>query len=263
MVLPFENLGSTEDEYFADGISEEIISRLSGIHTLGVISRTSAIKYKNSNKDIKEIGEELDVEYVLEGTVRWERSSEGPSRVRVTPQLIRVSDDTYLWSERYDAVLANIFQVQTNMAEQVVKALDITLLEPERQALASRPTENMEAYDYYLRGNEYYYRSFLENDFRIAMGMYEKAVELDPRSEGNMVDLAETYGRMRSYAEAEQRCRRAIELAPDHDGVRICRALVEHMAGAGGGLTVDVGLVALSRALELPRGSAAGLFASF
>ncbi|MHC4535865.1 MAG: protein kinase domain-containing protein [Planctomycetota bacterium] len=113
VVLPFENLGSTEDEYFADGISEEIISRLSAIHTLGVISRTSAIKYKNSNKDIKEIGEELDVEYVLEGTVRWERPSEGPSRVRVTPQLIRVSDDTNLWSERYDAVLANI-GVQAN-----------------------------------------------------------------------------------------------------------------------------------------------------
>ncbi|MFC1636556.1 protein kinase, partial [Planctomycetota bacterium] len=181
VVLPFENLGSTEDEYFADGISEEIISRLSAIHTLGVISRTSAIKYKNSNKDIKEIGEELDVEYVLEGTVRWERPSEGPSRVRVTPQLIRVSDDTHLWSERYDAVLANIFQVQTDMAEQVVQALDITLLEPERQALASRPTENMEAYDCYLRGNEYRWTgAFHKKNLRIAIQMYEKAVELDP-----------------------------------------------------------------------------------
>jgi len=180
VVLPFENLGSIEDEYFTDGITEEIMSRLSAIHTLGVISRTSAIQYKNSSKTIRQIGEELGVEYVLEGTVRWERPSEGPNRVRVTPQLIRVSDDTHLWSDRYDAVLANIFQVQSDIAQQVAEALDIALLEPERQALASRPTENIEAYEYYLRGNEYFHRSFLENDFRIALGMYEKAVELDP-----------------------------------------------------------------------------------
>ncbi|MBA7623552.1 hypothetical protein ES703_30949 [subsurface metagenome] len=100
--------------------------------------------------------------------------------MRVTPQLIRVPDDTHLWSDRYDAVLADIFQVQSDIAEQVAKALDIALLEPERRALKARPTQNMEAYDYYLRGNEYFHRSFLEDDFRIALGMYEKAVELDP-----------------------------------------------------------------------------------
>jgi TolB-like protein len=138
VVLPFENLGSVDDEFFADGISEEIMSRLSTIHTLGVISRTSAIQYKGSNKAVREIGEELGVEYVLEGTVRWERPPEGPSRVRVTPQLIRVSDDTHLWSERYDAVLADIFQVQSDMAEQVAQALNIALVERERQALQSR-----------------------------------------------------------------------------------------------------------------------------
>jgi serine/threonine protein kinase/tetratricopeptide (TPR) repeat protein len=181
VVLPFENLGSAEDEYFADGVSEEIMSRLSTIHTLGVISRTSAIQYKGSNKTIQKIGEELGVEYVLEGTVRWERPPEGPSRVRVTPQLIRVSDDTHLWSERYDAVLADIFQVQSDMAEQVAQALDITLLEPERQAIKSKPTENTEAYDYYLRGNLYFHRSYRETDMKLALQMYEKAVELDPR----------------------------------------------------------------------------------
>jgi serine/threonine protein kinase/tetratricopeptide (TPR) repeat protein len=180
VVLPFENLGSIEDEYFADGITEEIMSRLSAIHTLGVISRTSAVQYKNSRKTIRRIGEELGVEYVLEGTVRWERPSEGPSRVRITPQLIRISDDTHLWSERYDAVFADIFQVQSGIAERVAQALDITLLEPQRRALTSRPTKNMEAYDYYLRGNEYSQRSLLESDKRIAIQMYEKAIELDP-----------------------------------------------------------------------------------
>jgi len=180
VVLPFENLGSTEDKYFADGITEEIMSRLSAIHTLGVISRTSAIQYKNSNKTIQQISKELGVEYVLEGTVRWDRPPEGASRVRVTPQLIRVSDDTHLWSDRYDAVLANIFQVQSDIAEQVAKALDIALLEPERRAVKARPTENIEAYEYYLRGNDYFHRSSLESDLRIAIQMYEKAVELDP-----------------------------------------------------------------------------------
>ncbi len=156
------------------------MSRLSAIHTLGVISRTSAIQYKNSNKTIHQIGQELGVEYVLEGTVRWERPSEDPSRVRVTPQLIRVRDNTHLWSDRYDAVLADIFQVQSDIAERVAQALDIALLEPERRALASRPTENMEAYDYYLRGYDYSHRSHFESDKRVAVSMFEKAVELDP-----------------------------------------------------------------------------------
>jgi serine/threonine protein kinase/tetratricopeptide (TPR) repeat protein len=202
VVLPFENLGSAEDEYFADGIAEEIMSRLSAIRTLGVISRTSAIRYKNSSKTIQQIGDELGVEYVLEGTVRWDRPSEGPSRVRVTPQLIRVPDDTHLWSERYDAVLANIFEVQSDIAEQVAKALDITLLEPERRTLASRPTENMEAYDYYLQGNNYWYRQWLGYSGQEVMvnsvEMYEKAVELDPNFALAWARLARVH--LRSYA---------------------------------------------------------------
>ncbi|MES0397922.1 MAG: tetratricopeptide repeat protein, partial [Syntrophobacteria bacterium] len=224
VVLPFENLGPVEDEYFADGISEEIMSRLSTIHTLGVISRTSAIQYKGSNKAIQEIGEELGVEYVLEGTVRWERPPEGPSRVRVTPQLIRVSDDTHLWSERYDAVLADIFQVQSDMAEQVAQALDITLLESERQALKTRPTENMEAYEYYLRGNDYFYRGYLANDFRIAIQMYEKAVELDPKFALAYTDLSKVHAKTYFFyydrseehiAMAKQAVDEAIRLNPE------------------------------------------------
>jgi len=180
VVLPFENLGPGKDEYFADGISEEIMSRLSAIPTLGVISRTSATQYKNTNKTIQEVGEDLDVEYVLEGSVRWERPTDGPSRVCVTARLIRASDNTQLWSERYDDVLANILQVQAEMAEQLVQALDITLRGPERQALASGPTENLDAWDYYLRGNEYFHRNYDESVFEIAIGMYEKAVNIDP-----------------------------------------------------------------------------------
>ena len=223
VVLPFENLGSTEDEYFADGTTGEIISRLSAIRTLAVISRTSAIHYKNSNKTIRQIGQELEVEYVLEGTVRWERPSEGPNRVRVTPQLIRVSDDTNLWSDHYDEVLANVFQIQSNIAERVAEALDIAILEPERRVLQSRPTENAEAYDYYLRGNDYLHRGEAETNFRIAVQMYEKAVELDSTFDLAYTSLSEAHVGMywfyydRSDARlvlAKQAVDRAFELNP-------------------------------------------------
>ncbi len=181
VVLPFDNLGAAEDEYFADGITEEITSRLATRRELGVISRTSAIQYKETRKTIKQIGEELGVDYVLEGTVRWDRSAEGESRVRVTPQLIRVSDDTHLWSESYDRVLEDIFGVQSDIAGQVIEQLGITLLEPERWALEARPTENLDAYQAYLRGQDYSSRDmYSEENWQLVIKMFERAVELDP-----------------------------------------------------------------------------------
>jgi serine/threonine protein kinase/tetratricopeptide (TPR) repeat protein len=224
VVLPFENLGLAEDDYFTDGVTEEITSRLSVIHSLGVISRTSATQYKKSDKTIRQIGEELGVEYVLEGTVRWERPAEGPSQVRVTPQLIRVSDDTHLWSDRYDAVLANIFEVQSDIAEKVANALDIALLEPERQVIEYKPTENTEAYTYYMRGNDYQNRSLIESDLIIAIQMYEKAVELDPEYALAYAQLSRCHAAMywQYYSHtpqrlemAEKNVRRALQLGPD------------------------------------------------
>ena len=179
-VLPFENLGPAEEEYFADGITEEITVRLASIQGLGVIARTSAIQYKNTQKTLQQIGEELGVDYILEGTVRWQHGAEAPSRVRVTPQLIKVSDATHLWANVYDQAMAEVFQVQSDIAEKVVNALDIALLEPERKSLAAKPTGNLEAYDYYLRGLDYANRSLAKEDLRIALQMYEKAVQLDP-----------------------------------------------------------------------------------
>ena len=183
VVLPFENLSLSEDEYFADGITEETTARLSAIHGLGVIARTSARQYKNTDKTIQQIGKELEVDYVLEGTVRWQHSPEGLSRVRITPQLIKVSDATHLWSSVYDKDMADIFQVQTDIAEQVAQALDIKLLEPERRALQAKPTDNSEAYDYYLRGIDHNERGWSYDDqqeFELALQMLEKSVELDP-----------------------------------------------------------------------------------
>ncbi|MEE8367149.1 MAG: serine/threonine-protein kinase, partial [Thermoanaerobaculia bacterium] len=112
VVLPFENLGAAEDDYFAAGMTEEITSRLASISGLGVISRKSALQYADTDKTIQQIGEELGVEYILEGTVRWAKSgsSGSGSRVRITPQLIRVADDTQLWSESFDREIDDIFQ---------------------------------------------------------------------------------------------------------------------------------------------------------
>jgi TolB-like protein/tRNA A-37 threonylcarbamoyl transferase component Bud32/Tfp pilus assembly protein PilF len=178
-VLPFDNLGAGEDGYFADGITEEITSRLAMIPTLGVISRTSAEQYRATDKSIKEIGRELGVEYILEGSVRWEKSAQG-SRVRVTPQLIRVSDDQHLWAGRFDENLEEVFEVQSRIAEQVAAELNLALRQPEREALAAKPTENLQAYDFYLRGNDLLTQAGSPTALNAAERMYVQATELDP-----------------------------------------------------------------------------------
>jgi serine/threonine-protein kinase len=230
VVLPFENLGPTEDEYFAAGVTDEITTRLAGIHGLRVISRQSAMQYKRSEKSVEVIARELQVDYILEGTVQRERPSDPNSRVRIRPQLIRVSDDIHVWSDIYDNDMREVFRLQSDVAEQVAQALDITLLEPERRALTSRPTENMEAYDYYLRGNEYFHRSVLENDVRIAMRMYEKAVELDPTfalahaqlSRAHLVMCWFYYDRSEQRLEmAKQAVDKALQLNPNLAEVRL------------------------------------------
>jgi serine/threonine protein kinase/tetratricopeptide (TPR) repeat protein len=183
VVLPFENLGPPEDEYFADGITEEITSRLSALQGLGIISRTSAKHFKESQKTARQIGEELGVDYVLDGTVQWDRSQDRKGRVRVTPQLIRVSDDTQLWSEGFDRVIEDIFSVQAEIAEQVARQLDITILAPNREALHTKPTNNLEAYNFYLKGKEHEYSGWLnssDEEFEQAIEMLDRATALDP-----------------------------------------------------------------------------------
>jgi len=175
-VLPFDNLGLPEDEYFADGMTEEITSRLAGIQGLGVISRTSAIKYKDSNKKLSEIGKELGVAYILEGTVRWTKDVEH-SRVRITPQLIRVSDDRHLWADNYERELMQIFAVQADIAEQIVEQMGITLLEKDKTTLANIPTNNAEAYQLYLRAMNSFRRDEGDSD---PLKDLDSAIVLDP-----------------------------------------------------------------------------------
>jgi len=179
VVLPFENLGAAADGYFADGITEEITSRLAAVPGLKVTSRTTAMQYKETKKSVRQIGEELATAYVLEGSARWEKAG-GQSRIRVTPQLIRVSDDSHVWADQYDAVLAEVFEVQSTVAKQVVTALGVALGEPAKRVLAARPTANQEAYDHYLRAREVWSGNpFIEQDVRGAIQALERAVALD------------------------------------------------------------------------------------
>ena len=227
VVLPFENLGPPEDEYFADGLTEELTTRLAALHGLGVISRTSSRHYKSTTKTVKQIGEELGVDYLLEGTVRWDRSQAEKGVVRVMPQLIRISDDTRLWYERYDRVIEDIFEVQSEIAEQVINQLDLTLLEPERKALMAHPTDNLEAYDHYLRGREHAglgRNNSDPNEFDKAVELLEKAVELDPTFTFAYITLSVTnrwiyingFDRTEErLVKAREAVYRALELEPD------------------------------------------------
>jgi serine/threonine protein kinase/tetratricopeptide (TPR) repeat protein len=179
VVLPFENLGQPEDDFFAAGMAEEITSRLASISSLGVISRKSAMSYAGTDKTIRQIGEELSVEYVLEGTIRWARAAPGSSRVRITPQLIRVSDDTQVWSDSYDRVIDDIFAVQAEIATQVTDQLGINLLDADRAILEQKPTEDVQAYEEFLRGKDYLAHYDLDN-LEKSVAYFNRALKKDP-----------------------------------------------------------------------------------
>jgi eukaryotic-like serine/threonine-protein kinase len=224
VVLPFENLGSPEDAYFAAGMTEEITSRLANVQGLGVISRTSALEYTRRGKTVKEIGSELGVDYVLEGSVRWDRGTGRESRVRITPQLIRVADDTHVWADRYDRVIADVFAIQSEVAENAVKAMGVTLLPRERTALKEVSTNDLEAYDLALRGQELARGGEDRRHVEGAVQMFQAAVDRDPRFAQALAGLAGS--RLLMYflyldrspeplIKAKQAAERAVELRPD------------------------------------------------
>jgi serine/threonine-protein kinase len=239
-VLPFDNLGSPEDEYFADGITEEISSRIGEISGLRVISRQSTIQYKNSDKTLQQIGEELSVEYVLEGTIRTDRSPDGSGQVRVIPLLIRVSDDAQLWTDRYtaDLVVGEIFRLQAEIAEQVADALNVTLLEPERRRLAAKPTDDLAAWEYYLRGNFYYNRSSRLEDNLAAADMYERAIARDSAFAIAWAGVAWAYGAAyqgsgaaEHLTKARAAVDRAFDLEPNLPEAHEALAVYQYMQG--------------------------------
>jgi TolB-like protein/Flp pilus assembly protein TadD len=179
-VLPFENMGEAEDAYFADGITDEILTKLSTIPELGVIARESAFKYRDNEKSIAEIGQELGVKYLLRGAIRWQRTSDGTGRVRITPKLVSVADNRNVWANAYDGIMDDIFGVQANIAEQIAQELNITLLETENQILRKRPTENLEAYNHFLRAKEIHFSAVPYGEkLPMAEELLNKAIALD------------------------------------------------------------------------------------
>jgi serine/threonine-protein kinase len=231
-VLPFKNLGDPADQYFADGLTEELTSRMAGLGGLRVISRTSTEQYRGSPKSLREIGAELGAGYVLEGSVRWERAGSGHGRVRVTPRLIAVAEDSPLWGEEYEVELTEVFRVQSEIAERVTSALDLALRTPGPTAVAAAGTATPEAYDFYLRGNEYAARSYSRSNVEAAVDLYRRAVALDSEFAPAWARLSRAHSAMYWFGHDRTPTRvdsariavdRALRLAPELAETRIAR----------------------------------------
>ncbi len=212
-VLPFTNLSSDPEEgYFADGVTEELITAISGVRQLTVIARTSVTGYKGTTMKVKDIAQELDVGTILEGSVR-----KAGNRVRITAQLIDAATEGHLWAQNYDRQLEDVFAIQSEIAEKVAGELKIRLVEEEKRVIEKKPTENTEAYTFYLRGKELI-RERTEASLKQAIEVLGKATELDPAfakahaaiAEALVTFVAEGYG---SYEQAMPRAEIAVKKA--------------------------------------------------
>src|SRR5215831_3232030 len=175
VVLPFNNMsGDPEQEYFSDGITEDIITDLSNVSGLFVVARNTAFTYKGKAVKVQQVGQELGVAFILEGSVR-----KAGSRVRVTGQLINGKDGGHVWADRFDRDLTDIFAIQDEITHAIVEQLKVKLLPQEKKSIAQAPTDNIEAYTYYLRGRQFLHRHS-KSYYQLARRMFGKAVELDP-----------------------------------------------------------------------------------
>jgi serine/threonine-protein kinase len=188
VVLPFVNIsGDPEQEYFSDGMTEEIINALANVGGLKVISRTSSFYFKGKDVDLRTIGEKLSVDHVIEGSVR-----KAGNKLRITAQLVNVSDDTHLWSNTYNRELKDVFTVQEEISTAIVDSLKVRLLTSEKETLVRNYTENTDAYEAYIKGR-YYYLSFMEGSMEKALQSYHKAIDLDPDYALAYSSIAEWY----------------------------------------------------------------------
>ena len=259
--LPFLNLsGDPEQEYFADGVVEDIITELSRIRWLFVIARNSSFTYKGRAVDVKQVGRELGVRYVLEGSMR-----KAANRVRITGQLIDTSTGAHLWADRFEGTLNDIFELQDQITESVVGAIAPQLERAEIERAKRKPTESLDAYDYYLRGMANLHRGTREA-IDEALPLFLKAIELDPdfasahamaawcyfwrKVNGWMTDHA------RETADGARLVRRAVELGKD-DAVALARSghALGHLVG-----DLDGGIALIDRALVLNPNLAAAWF---
>lgn len=229
-VLPFANMSADpEDQYFSDGLAEELVNALTRLSGLRVASRTSSFRYRNPHADVREIGRELGVGAILEGSVR--RSGQ---RLRVTVQLTNVENGYHIWAERYDREMADIFDVQDEIVQSTVSALAPTLV-GQAKGVVKRPTENLQAYDLYLRGR-YFWNQRSPAVFGMAIRYFEEAIAVDPQYALAYAGLADCYSILRVYGwtppehsqpRALEAVTKALSLEPQLPEARFSRALYE------------------------------------
>jgi adenylate cyclase len=233
-VLPFVNMsGDAENEYFSDGISEEILNLLTKLPQLKVSSRTSSFNLKGEKVDIPTAARQLGVDTILEGSVR-----RAGDRVRITAQLIETAGDSHLWSETYDREIKDVFAIQDDIARSIADALQVALGPKERRALQNVATADAHAYDFYLRGRKYFY-AMTRRDFMHAIQMYEQAIEIDPRYALAHAGIADAYSFLFRYsnalpeniAQAEKASLRAVELDPDSAEAHAARGTALTLGG--------------------------------
>ena len=224
-VLPFENLGAPEDDYFADGIADQIRGKLTSVPGIEVIARGSSTPYKKSTKTPQEIAKELSANYLLTATVRWQKGG-GANRVQVSPELVEIKADgppASKWQQPFDASLTDVFQVQSDIASKVAQALGVALAAGQEKQLSEKPTQNLAAYDAYLKGNALTLDRTDMASRRQGLAFYEEAVKLDP-------GFAQAWGRISILNSliygngvptkelrdaARQAAEKAVSLAPD------------------------------------------------
>jgi TolB-like protein/Tfp pilus assembly protein PilF len=227
-VLAFADLSAAKDqEYFCDGIAEEIINCLTRISGLRVSSRTSSFAYKGRSEDIRAIGKKLGVTTVLEGSVRKEGN-----QLRISVQLVKVEDGYHLWSERYDRELKHVFAIQDEIARTIASKLKIALTPKESVAIGKAPTSDLQAYDYYLRGRQFYYQ-YKRKGIEFALIMFSRAIEHDPEFVRAYAGMADCYsflylnagGHAQHREQADATSRKALELDPDSAEAHASRGL--------------------------------------
>ena len=228
-VLPFENRGASGDAYFADGIADEVRGKLASVRGLAVIAGTSTGEYKGTAKRPAQIADELGVTYLLTGTVRWADGTNGMRRVQVVPTLLNARTGEVRWQESYDADVVDVFGVQAQIASRVVSALGVALAPAEVEQLASRPTENVGAYQLYLRARAIPITEATRTAERV--GLLEQAVAADPNFAEAWADLSHAYSNLYTQSSSSERAAnakealdRALALAPN--------APLTHMAAA-------------------------------
>jgi len=232
-VLPLENRsGLEEDQYFTDGIHDEILTQLYKISGLSVRGRTSVMEYRDRTKNLRQIGAELNARYLMEGGVQ--RAGE---TVRINVQLIDAETDEHVFAENYDRELSveNLLAVQGEVALRIADALEATLTAAEREGIEARPTESSEAYDFYLRGNEYARQRYDPTDLLISVRMYRRAIELDPAFAIAYAALAQVqgwrswyYGVAEALPEAREMLERARQLGPDSPEFHMAQGIFQY-----------------------------------